>query len=78
MGQDIWSNEPYQMILKAMATYECLELQALLEVLFLEQTALELHAHHSVLLTLSRYHSPLEMLQSLQPTIVHIQNTNAL
>lgn len=71
MGQGIWSNGPYQMILKGMAAYECLALQALLEVPFLGQTVLELHVHHSVQLTLSRYHSPLETLQSLQPTIIH-------
>lgn len=66
------------MILKGMLACECLVHQAMLGVPFLGQTVLEIDVHHLVQVTLSRYHSPSEKLQSLQPTIMHIHNTNSL
>jgi len=66
------------MILKGMLACECLALQALQGVPFLGQTVLEIDAHHLGLVTLSRYHSPSEQLQNLQPAIMHIWNTHSL
>ena len=61
------------MILKGMAAYEHLVLQAKPEVPFLRQIVLVLHVHLLVPMTLSTYCSPLAMLQSLQPVTMHIQ-----
>ena len=64
MVQDIWNNEPYQMILKGKGVYDGLVLQAWLEVPFQGQTVLELRVNPLVQLTLLGCYSPLERLQS--------------